>query len=91
MTQQEIKRLAMLSKLEFDDKELSTFESEFKAIVDFVSKIEKANVNEDIFISQVDFKDLRADEVRPSLSQEQVLKNAPDTDGEYIIVPQVVE
>ena len=32
----------------------------------------------------------RADKEKPSLDREDVLKNAPETDGEYFIVPKVI-
>lgn len=34
---------------------------------------------------------MREDEVRPSLDRESVLKNAPETDGQFFKVPRVIE
>lgn len=34
---------------------------------------------------------LREDEVRPSAARTATLSNAPDTDGEYFLVPRTVE
>ena len=35
--------------------------------------------------------DLRKDEVKPSFSRDEILKNAPQANGETFVVPQVVE
>jgi aspartyl/glutamyl-tRNA(Asn/Gln) amidotransferase C subunit len=39
----------------------------------------------------IEIKDLRADEVKPSLSIDEVLKDAPEKRDRYFVVPQVVE
>lgn len=62
------------------------------AIVDYMSRLEavetggiepesQATTLGDVF---------REDEVRPSLTRNQALGNAPQTDGEYFLVPRVV-
>jgi aspartyl-tRNA(Asn)/glutamyl-tRNA(Gln) amidotransferase subunit C len=33
----------------------------------------------------------RDDEVQPSLTREEALRNAPQTDGEYFLVPRILE
>ncbi len=33
---------------------------------------------------------LRADETEPSLDKEQILKNAPEVDGDYFVVPRSI-
>lgn len=40
---------------------------------------------------EIDLSELREDKVRPSLSREEMMKVAPHTNGEYFVVPQVVE
>ena len=91
MTKEEIEHLAELSKLEFSEQELVKFEKEFDSILKFVSQVKQANIEDEIIIPKVTLSELRADEVRPSLQRDEVLKNAPRSDGECFIVPQVVE
>ena len=91
MTKKEIEHLANLSKLDFGERELEVFAKEFKNILDFVSVVENAKINTKPQVARIALNDLRADEIRESLSQAKVLMNAPGTDGEYFIVPKVVE
>ena len=43
-------------------------------------------------VSYCDFKTaLRMDDLRPSFPREEILKNAPDANGESFVVPKVVE
>ena len=91
MTKKEIEHLASLGKLEFNEKELAAFEKEFNDILKFVSVVENAKIDGETFVEKVNLKDLRDDNIRPSLPQAKILQNAPETDGEYFIVKKVVE
>jgi len=73
-----------LSKLEYNDVS-------FDSILDFVGQIKNAKVDDDEDVITVPLESLRADVVRPSLPQKEILMNAPKSDGEYFVVPQVVE
>lgn len=85
--------MAALSKLDFSGAELEAFAREFDGILKFVSAINDAEVpsGSEKFLPSVDFADLREDVVRPSLTPAEVLLNAPESDGEYFVTPQVVE
>ena len=76
--------LKELSKLDYDVPH-------FDSVLEFVSQIKNAKIQGDDKITAVNLADLREDKVSKSLSREAVLQNAPETDGEYFIVPQVVE
>ena len=91
MTKKEMEHLSELSKLEFNEKDLAKFDKEFESILEFVSQVEKANIEGEMTIAKVAFGSLREDEVRKSLEREKTLKNAPKSDGEFFVVPQVVE
>ena len=76
-----------LSKLETN----AISSSQFDAILKFVSQIKDAKFDDSDEIDTIEMCDLRPDTVRTSLPREAVLQNAPRTDGEYFIVPKVVE
>lgn len=42
-------------------------------------------------LTEVSLSSLRQDEVKPSLDRSEIMKKAPQTNGEYFVVPQVVE
>lgn len=89
---EEIKRLAGLSALEFDDEELEKFKGEFTSILNFIEEISKANVDGiELEYPTHDFDDLRDDEVVEGLSQEEVLANSPSTKKGSFCVPKMME
>ncbi len=88
----EIEHLEYLSKLSFSDEERESFKSEFEDIINFVNEISEINLPQDLELEKPQkISDLRADEPMPSMSQNEVLKNAPvQKDGCYV-TPMVVE
>lgn len=88
------KNLAKLSRLEFSDEELKQFLKDFNATLEQVSLIESVDV------SKVDVKkeddiinilNLRADDIKQTFSQQQVVQNAPDKKDGAFLVPLTVE
>lgn len=89
MTNKEMEHLYELGKLEFNENEFA--ELGLESILKFVSQVKDADIKGETVLPKVALADLREDKVRPSLSREEILKNAPNSDGEQFIVPQVVE
>ena len=89
---EDIVHLEYLSKLKFADAEKEAFENEFKNIIAFVNEIVELELPDDLDIDKaITLNDLRADEAKPSISQEEALQNAPiQKDGCYV-TPLVVD
>ena len=89
----EAKKLAKLSRLEFSDVELEKFVSEFENILGQVDLINSVNTDSvELFEKTVDAKtELRKDEINKSFAQEEILKNAPQSEDGAFIVPITVE
>ena len=89
-----VKHAALLSRLSLDEKELSEYSSQLGLIVTYISKL-----------NEIDTKDVpptshalpalrnvfRKDILKPSLSTEDALRNAPSRDGDFFKVPQIIE
>ncbi len=91
ITIKDINHLENLSKLEFSDEERQKFLSEFENIVAFASQITGAKTEDKSFIKAVDMNNLRADEPKPSLSQDEVISNAPVKKKGCFSVPRIME
>lgn len=92
MTIEEMKKIAELSKLEFSDEEMQQLMSEFDkidAVIQSVLSVDVKGVEYKIPIKE--YCELREDEVAPSYSREEILKNAPKKDSISFILPKVVE
>ena len=88
-----IKKLAELSKLEFDDQSLNKIESDFKKMLSFVEKvsnIDTKDVQPLIYLNE-EKNILRSDDYISNLDQKEALKNAPKKDSDYFKVPTVLK
>lgn len=87
-----IKHLAELSKLEFDDEALEKMAEEMTDIIALMDTVKSVDVGCDLSDDKSfdQFNDLRSDEVKPSMSSEDVLKNALHRDSAFVS-PKVVE
>ncbi len=88
----EVKRLASLSALEFDEQSLEKFVGEFENILAMVGEIAKCDTK-DVQIKRTShsFDDLREDEAGESIAQEEVLLNSPKSRKGCFAVPQMLE
>ncbi len=92
ITIQEVKKLAKLSRLEFSEEEATQFVGEFEAILKQVDAINRVDVSGvDLIEDTIDADtQLRADEVRQSLSAQEIIKNAPASEDTAFLVPVTV-
>lgn len=85
--------LAHLSRLTFNEEEKEAIKSDLKEMISFVEKlneVDTANVEPLLHITPHQ-NILRDDVVEGSITREEALKNVPNTDGEYILVPKVIK
>lgn len=91
ISKENINHLANLSALEFTDEEIENFQKEFNQILTFVNQIENAKVDCDIEYNIHDFNELREDEVKNGLTQDEVLLDAPNKKLGSFAVPLMME
>lgn len=88
----EIKRLEKLSALRSDDEKLKSLAKDFEQIFEFVEQIKGADIDEKVEYTRVlDVSDLRPDEQKESMTQNEILSNAPEKGEGAFIVPKVVD
>lgn len=91
MTKKDIQELASLSKIRLTDEELERFSNEMETIITSVETLndfeEKTGCDiKNVKFTEIDFEQLRKDEVGDSMSQEDVLANAPHKENGYFKV-----
>ena len=87
-----IDKLANLAKIEFDDKAKKEIKNDMDAMLDFVDKLDELDtkgVEPLIFMSE-EINVLREDIEKITITQKEALKNVPQHDCDYIMVPKVV-
>ncbi|SMP13960.1 aspartyl/glutamyl-tRNA(Asn/Gln) amidotransferase subunit C [Desulfurobacterium pacificum] len=92
LSKEEVKHIAMLSRLTLSEEEVEKFQEQLSRILDFVEKLNELDTEgiDPKFQIIPPQNVLREDVPGVSLPREKALMNAPETDGEYFIVPKVV-
>jgi aspartyl-tRNA(Asn)/glutamyl-tRNA(Gln) amidotransferase subunit C len=93
LSKEEVKHIAMLSRLELKEEEVEKFQTQLSGILDFVEKLSELDTEgiDPKFQIIPPQNILREDVSGVSLSREKTFMNAPETDEEYFIVPKVVK
>lgn len=89
----EVRKVAALARLSLNEQELTACGEQLTVILEYVSLLNEVDTTditpmphpipaENVF---------RDDERRASLSREAALANAPKTDGQFFLVPKILE
>ncbi|MBE0428519.1 MAG: Asp-tRNA(Asn)/Glu-tRNA(Gln) amidotransferase subunit GatC [Thermoleophilia bacterium] len=93
LTHDDVIYVARLARLKFDSRELDRYVEQLSGILDHIDKISELDLSEIeptshvLKLSNV----FRDDEVRPCLSQDEVLANAPEVEEGAFKVPPILE
>src|SRR5271154_6837345 len=89
---EEVRELAALSRLRLGDDEVAALTQDLDSILGYVAQLAELDTsNVEPMTHAVPFDcPLRADEVRPSLSREDALANAPRREASFFQVPRIV-
>ena len=93
ITRADVDYVAGLAHLALDDATKQRLVAELDAILGYIDKLNELDTSDVepmmhvLAITNV----YRADAVQPSLPRERALMNAPKSDGEYFLVPRILE
>jgi aspartyl-tRNA(Asn)/glutamyl-tRNA(Gln) amidotransferase subunit C len=93
LTRDDVAHVAHLARLGLTDEELGRLEGQLNHILDQYTKLAELDTDaipptaQTIELENI----LRDDVVRPSLPVEAVLANAPARDGDFIVVPAILD
>ena len=88
-----VDHIAHLARLEFEGDKKATIREDMEKIISFIEKLQEIdteNVEPLIFMTN-ESNNLREDDPVVSLTQEDVLKNAPKKDSDYFRIPKVLD
>jgi len=93
VTKKDVEYISVLANLEFNDSEKEGMVSHLNSILGYMDQLNELNTdNVEPLIAVTDAENrLRKDEIIPSLSNEDALKNAPSKIGPFFRVPKVIE
>ena len=93
LSREEVQHIATLCRIGMTEEDLSTLPQQLSQILDLFTKLQEVNTDDvpptghSASLQTV----LRADEPGPSQPLQDVLKNAPSTEGDHIKVKVVLE
>ena len=88
-----IKHISKLSRISVDDAKADKLAGDLNSIFDFIEKLNELNtdnVEPLTSVTETTLK-LRADEVKSENIRDQILKNSPEENEDFFVVPRVVE
>ncbi|MHC4883230.1 MAG: Asp-tRNA(Asn)/Glu-tRNA(Gln) amidotransferase subunit GatC [Planctomycetota bacterium] len=91
--QAQVRRVAVLSRLELNDAEVAQFSTQLSAIVEYIEKLNELDTDnvEPLAHCLPVHNVLREDVPKPSLSNDAALANAPEREDEYFKVPKILD
>ena len=88
-----IKHISKLSRISVDDAKANKLAGDLNSIFDFIEKLSELNtdnVEPLTSVAEITLK-LRADEIKSENIRDQILKNSPEENEDFFVVPRVVE
>ena len=88
-----VKHISKLARISLDDKKIEGLAKDLSSIMQFIEKLNQLNTDNTIPLTSIINASLksRGDEVKDGKIRDQILKNSPDKNKEFFVVPKVIE
>ena len=88
-----VKHIAKLARISLDEKKINSLSKDLSSIMKFIEKLNELNTDKTNPLTSIINASLKSrdDEVKDGKIREQILKNSPEKNKEFFVVPKVVE
>ena len=88
-----VKHISKLARISLDEKKISSLSKDLSSIMKFIEKLNELNTDKVTPLTSIINSSLksREDEVKDGKIRDQILKNSPEKNEEFFVVPKVVE
>ena len=88
-----IKHISKLSRISVDDQKAVKLANDLNSIFKFIEKLNELKTDKVLPLTSVAETSLklRSDEVKSNNIREQIVKNSPQDNEDYFVVPKVIE
>ena len=88
-----VKHISKLARISLDEKKISSLSKDLSSIMKFIEKLNELNTDKTIPLTSIINASLksRKDEVKDGKIRDQILKNSPEKNEEFYVVPKVIE
>jgi len=88
-----VKHISKLAKISLNEKKIDNLSKDLTSIMKFIEKLNKLNTDQIKPLTSIIDASLKArkDEVKDGKIRDQILKNSPEKNEEFFVVPKVIE
>ncbi len=88
-----VKHVSKLSRISLDEKKISSLSKDLSSIIKFIEKLNELNTDKTKPLTSIINASLKSrnDEVIDEKIRDQILKNSPEKNDEFFVVPKVIE
>ena len=88
-----VKHIAKLARISLDEKKINSLSRDLSSIIEFIEKLNELNTEKTAPLTSIIDASLRSrkDEVSDDKIRDQILKNSPEKNEEFYVVPKVIE
>ena len=88
-----VKHISKLARISLDENKVESLSKDLTSIMKFIENLNKLNTDKTKPLTSIINASLRSrkDEVKDGKIREQILKNSPEKNDEFFVVPKVIE
>ena len=88
-----VKHISKLARISLDEKKINSLSKDLSSIMKFIEKLNELNTDKTAPLTSIINASLksREDEIKDGKIRDQILKNSPEKNEEFFVVPKVVD
>ena len=88
-----VKHISKLARISLDEKNVDSLSKDLTSIMKFIENLNKLNTDKTAPLTSIINASLksRKDEVKDGKIRDQILKNSPEKNEEFFVVPKVID
>jgi len=88
-----VKHISKLARISLDENKVESLSKDLTSIMKFIENLNKLNTDKTAPLTSIINASLksRKDEVKDGKIRDQILKNSPEKNEEFFVVPKVIE
>ena len=88
-----VKHISKLARISLNEKKIDNLSKDLSSIMKFIEKLNELNTDKTTPLTSIINASLksREDEVKDGKIRDEILKNSPEKNEEFFVVPKVVE
>jgi len=88
-----VKHISKLARISLDEKKTASLSKDLTSIMKFIEKLNKLNTEKTKPLTSIIDASLktRKDEIKDGKIRDQILKNSPEKNEQFFVVPKVIE